>query len=544
MPSYLARSLYCLHDSTPMEKQRTTCTQYPCDQCRLHKVRCNYCVPCDRCEKRGLSCTSNSARRKRGPRPGWNLAAPSKRKPSNRLEVDGDSNVDETTGDTTTPSSLPTAFETENGPSPQPARSTPGQPAVTVETQDASHMAMTVNHESPAYARLFEDCCTFDEFAKNILTSSTASRFPPGTYDEAPTPANRQLSLDSTAYSQSGLENVISPQSDGTSFGPVLDTLDLVSQSVDLFFKHLYPTYPVLDEIQVRSWCSGSHQSSSTQMCMLWAMCAVTLVHVDAWPKLSFQRRTILARGYIKSCLRERTNFRFSEKSSFEDVLSSLFIAIAYFELRCRTSSWFYVREAITLAIAAGLHEASANASIGFEERVRQQRCYALLFITERGASILDDFPVSILVAPNLVDEVLYNEPASTALGLRRLCELFTLLDFQFVSLWNDRSPQLENDDRFAKFAALQDHLRQPIDLQDVSDIQRADILVTQQWLRLVFWQAALRQGLISMGSGDPAFAYDFPMEIASSLCEVVRSLPPVAFQVHGLGIVSLPLRH
>ena len=92
----------------------------------------------------------------------------------------------------------------------------------------------------------------------------------------------------------------------------------------------------------------------------------------------------------------------------------------------------------------------------------------------------------------------------------------------------------------FPELSRLQAHLRQDLGIQGLSDIQRADVLITQQWLRLVFWQAALRLGLISSSAADSAFTYHYPVEIASSLCEIVKSLPPVAIQVHGLGIVSI----
>ena len=57
------------------------------------------------------------------------------------------------------------------------------------------------------------------------------------------------------------------------------------------------------------------------------------------------------------------------------------------------------------------------------------------------------------------------------------------------------------------------------------------------RWLRLIFWQAALRQGYISTTASDPAFTYNYPIDIAMALCNVVKTLPPVAVQVHGLGI-------
>jgi hypothetical protein len=121
--------------------------------------------------------------------------------------------------------------------------------------------------------------------------------------------------------------------------------------------------------------------------------------------------------------------------------------------------------------------------------------------------------------------------------GLLSLHGLFSLLDFKFVKLWNDLAHST-GDDVYMDLRTLQHTLTTlTIDTWDLNDIQKADILITQQWLRLIFWQTALRLGYISTAAADPAFAYNYPIEIAMALCHVVKSLPPVAVQVHGLGI-------
>ena len=428
------------------------------------------------------------------------------------------------------------------------------QPTVALQpnqTESAQSTAATVWTSDLNSDAIFSDDSyfSFDEFAQNALLSSL-----PLHTSNAGGAGNGWPSFEQTPVWMSNSSNMIdtrvpadTPHTFTTTVADTpglsidlsaLESNDVLARSVDLFFRHMYPTYPVLDEDQVRMWVSGSMTATQSEICMLWAMCAATLVHVDSWPRLSSEQRTSMARSYIEHCIKDRMNGNFLENSSFCDVLSSLLVAIAYFELRCRTASWVYVREAITLATAVGMHDLTVNTGLSDGERVRRQRCYALLFITERGASVLDNFPVTILATPALPNDSLPNEDSAIAIGLRRLCDLFSLLDFSFVRLWNDYQISAGEGHSYIELATLQGHLRRPMDLEGVSDIQRADILITQQWLRLVFWQAALRLGLISTNSAEPAFTYDFPMEIASALCEVVKSLPPVAIQVHGLGIV------
>ena len=124
--------------------------------------------------------------------------------------------------------------------------------------------------------------------------------------------------------------------------------------------------------------------------------------------------------------------------------------------------------------------------------------------------------------------------------GLMALYGLFSLLDFKFVKLWNEPSYTAFGSSSYNDLSMLQSHLR---DLQIVqpglSEVQRADVLITQQWLRLTFWQAALRLGFISTAAEDSAFTYNYPIDIAMALCQVVKSLPPVAIQVRTLLLLS-----
>ena len=70
-----------------------------------------------------------------------------------------------------------------------------------------------------------------------------------------------------------------------------------------------------------------------------------------------------------------------------------------------------------------------------------------------------------------------------------------------------------------------------------MTDIQKADVLVTHQWLRLIFWQASMRQGLISFNASDPIFSSGYPVAIAKDLCNAIADISHDAILVHGLGI-------
>jgi hypothetical protein len=388
-----------------------------------------------------------------------------------------------------------------------------------------------INATAPGFMN-DDDYLTFDEFAHVILGSS--AQLPP-------THVHIPQATSSPAQFADLFSNIHSGTIPPTpTHNPTFELNSITERSIDLFFSHLYPIYPILDERAIRSSLSNPLELDSASNCMLLSMCAMTLVHVDKWPSMSTEQRAVHARKCIRQCQEIRMNTNFIENATFEDILCSLFIAVTYFELKCRKASWFFVREAITLAHATGLHLASQDTSLGATERIQKQRTYAILFITERGAAVLDSFPVTILSPPTMSCDIFLDEDPSVSRGLSGLHSLFSLLNFDFVQLWNELASLTGGERGFPELSRLQVHLRQDLGIQGLSDIQRADVLITQQWLRLVFWQAALRLGLISSSAADTAFTYHYPVEIASSLCEIVKSLPPVAIQVHGLGIESI----
>ncbi|KAK4502929.1 hypothetical protein PRZ48_006356 [Zasmidium cellare] len=491
----------------------------PCDNCRTRKIRCDYSNPCERCLSSGLTCTYTSVRKKRGPKRGRGSVV-------EQLRAQGyaEPPLHGNTASTARPTPLPP--------------STPVTPVTFDPLLPPTSTAPQTEWSTPGDG-IVNDYFSFDDFAQNVLSSSN---WPLPELNEPwpQLPGSHGLGSVTTP---SGTDQYASPLSHLTTVSlqqqttSTFEASELAQRSVELFFTHMYPIYPIVERRKVEGLMEDPLSATRSESCLMWAICAMTIMHVDRWPGLSSEQRVSASRHYIRKCLEARLEVDLAESASYNDVLTSLFVGIALFELKCRKASWFHVREAITLAHAAGLEQVGQDSSLTNDERLRRQRAYVLLFITERGACVLDEFPVSTLNTPDLPHASCADEDPLIASGLQSLYNLFATLDFNFVKLWNDHTRFGSTDKGYPELAALQDHLREPIDLQGVSDIQRADVLITQQWLRLVFWQAALKKGLVSTSNTHPAFSYDYPLTIASSLCDIVKSLPPIAIQVHGLGI-------
>jgi hypothetical protein len=163
--------------------------------------------------------------------------------------------------------------------------------------------------------------------------------------------------------------------------------------------------------------------------------------------------------------------------------------------------------------------------------------------LTERGLSVLRNKPFTIIPFDFPPEEQREGEDPRILVGLKSLSRLFNLLDRQFLDVWVNGSENTVASQATAKILEVQETLIcMRFDIDSPTDINKADILITQQWLRLVFWQLSMRQGLLSSTSDEQALTYHFPCEIAKSLCGVLESLPMRAILIHGMAIVSSPL--
>jgi hypothetical protein len=115
------------------------------------------------------------------------------------------------------------------------------------------------------------------------------------------------------------------------------------------------------------------------------------------------------------------------------------------------------------------------------------------------------------------------------------LVNSYHLLDSNFVDSWNESAEATAST---LTYTALQRQLNLPHPAHlSLTDIQKADILVTQQWLRLIVWQSSMRQGLLSSHAEDESMTFRYPLKIAHSLLSVISSLPTTSIEVHGMGI-------
>ncbi|KAL2835420.1 hypothetical protein BJY01DRAFT_76872 [Aspergillus pseudoustus] len=311
----------------------------------------------------------------------------------------------------------------------------------------------------------------------------------------------------------------------------------LMERCVDVYLHHMYPIMPLFSQSTLIQWLKRPQEPNEKSM--LFALCALVTAFMCGHSEsiIGSGEWAAVARWFIEKSLLIRSDYSFVEDNTVLTLLASFFVAVTYFELHNTRQSWFYLREAITLGHALGLHANEYYRGMNYVDSLYHRRIFNILFITERSLAIARHKPVLIsrplqLPAPGPSDGYEnFDEQPEIDLGFRQLVLVYSQIDVEFLDFWSRKSPVCSSSSwkQCGSDLLVHDGV--------MSDAQRADICVTQQWLDLVLWRAALQQSLLSTKAGLRSRTFSYPEDIALSLLQVLTSLPQESVEVHGLGI-------
>lgn len=259
---------------------------------------------------------------------------------------------------------------------------------------------------------------------------------------------------------------------------------------------------------------------------------------------MNYDTKKCLARQFISQCQTLRIGFDWIERATLATAITSFFISICCFDLEQLQSYDFYLREAIVIAKGQALYLDPLQSASDNIENICYQRTLALLYATERSEVVQRHKSISIFCRPILPTESFDGEDPEILSGLQCIYNLFDLIDDNFMALWF--APPSESGittEPIEKITFSQNALNiMSFEDTPMTETQKADIHVTVQWLRLIFWQGSMKQGLISSSAQDSVFSYEHPISIAKALCDVLNGLPLECILVHGRGLVSAVL--
>jgi hypothetical protein len=155
---------------------------------------------------------------------------------------------------------------------------------------------------------------------------------------------------------------------------------------IDIYFKRLHPTVPVLSRTAVyQEMLLRTHHRDPHFGAMLLALCAFAMTQpVQIDEIASTPSRSAQARMLLEESIKMRMTVDFGENPSVYMILTSFFIFACLFGNDQHKAAHHRLREAVDLANSLSMHLPQAYDSLDIETREQWLRTYLVLSVTER----------------------------------------------------------------------------------------------------------------------------------------------------------------
>ncbi|CAI6080438.1 unnamed protein product [Clonostachys chloroleuca] len=321
--------------------------------------------------------------------------------------------------------------------------------------------------------------------------------------------------------------------------GPQLAEL-LSSRVIDYcterFFDRLHPTIPILTMDYVASLraTAASPDAGLESLCVLAGMACQVLLQTEE-PESLFQQGVIpdknLAFGRLLLEMLISTYQNMSRRSpiSLETCLVSFFLYACEAVLSHHGRSFRYLRETTTLMILfrpEGTNDTS---------RLIMDRLFWVLLVSERSHAIRYRRPVTLQITK---ESPTLDSSDPSLVGFWSLAALFRPIDTSFVALLNRETLMISPTPDSLNRVELEVNSALRLD-PSLHDTQKANLRVTQLWLRVIIWQLRLHLGYLVEESHQRSLTFRYPIDVARELVLSTRDLPTSSFSVHGMGMTE-----
>ncbi|KAL4793899.1 hypothetical protein BDV19DRAFT_205902 [Aspergillus venezuelensis] len=319
---------------------------------------------------------------------------------------------------------------------------------------------------------------------------------------------------------------------------------NVISSLLYIYHVRMYPVWPIIDVDALISALQHDPEGKDYETIALATSLAAATVAQLRLGENCLSGESMSASALATQCQEARRAFDYRSIVNLNSVRTAFFLHVYYENQQPGGSeSVLYLREAITLAQMMYLHREAFYARLDPEEQQLRRRVLWLLFVTERGVCILHKLPV-VLKTDTSMPRIEADDESQVLPAFLKLLALFKFFEqsrmFDIVEdyhlgLDSPMSSANATDSTFDEI--LQDRFRDGSSgLDHVSDVQRADIVVTRHWMRILTWKALSHHQLTDCRA-QWSLSPVFPLLVARDLVNVVFQLPRAALQAHGLGM-------
>ncbi|KAA8914453.1 hypothetical protein TRICI_002896 [Trichomonascus ciferrii] len=222
-----------------------------------------------------------------------------------------------------------------------------------------------------------------------------------------------------------------------------------------------------------------------------------------------------LTERLFKEAVRPRLRDIITEECAY----ANYFLFVAYFDTEDFPVALIYMRETLTILQLLRLDREDTYEGLAPSDAHRLRKLFFTLFLTERGVSLLTNFPLTLKNSISYPD--IRDDPSTHAIV--SLAKLFAVVDDYLLVLGNS-----EMGDFLA--TSLYERIEKSKELSHSiqSDVHRTDFLITTEWMRLLIWKA------FNPGATNP----ELIQSIARSLVKLGREISSADFlRIHGVGM-------
>ncbi|PYH40363.1 putative C6 transcription factor (AmyR) [Aspergillus saccharolyticus JOP 1030-1] len=462
-----------------------------CDNCRRRKIKCSRELPCDKCQRLLLSCSYSDVLRRKGPkfRTIYPLA------PLHPLVFRQQRNLHQ-----------------HSQQYPQEKQWTPGTVAHPLARSPIS----------PAFT------LTDSQYLPNDVLEPL-TQLPPPELVSSPDSTN-SLSDTTNGIIRPYLRRLTAP---------------ILLAHVNVYLKYLFPIMPVVRRQELQRDCHRLELLSSQRYAFLASLCAATHIQLKLdgtspvpdplhLPTGAEGHSCMSGEELLCEAVQARKDCDVVEDLNMDSLLTSFFLFASYGNLDQQDHAWFYLCQATSMVFTLGLNRESTYAELSVEEAEERRRVFWLLFVTERGYALQQAKPVMLRNSIHK-PQVLCSEDPILAYGFINLISVFEKLT---VNLYDWISAGgVDSCSEIPPTAAIQSRLCKAVSLDGVSEIQKVDILITQQWLQAMMWKLSMIHPTQPGSRDDAVLPFHLPVVVGKAVMNVISAASQDAVDAHGIGM-------
>jgi hypothetical protein len=137
--------------------------------------------------------------------------------------------------------------------------------------------------------------------------------------------------------------------------------------------------------------------------------------------------------------------------------------------------------------------------------------------------------------------QVLCSDDPILAYGFINLINVFEKLSVNLYDWVSAGGGANTGDGDTLPTSSIQSSLAKQVSLEGVSEIQKVDILITQQWLQAMMWKLSMTHATQPGSRDDTVLPFHLPVLVGKAVMGVIGAASQGAVDAHGIGMVSLP---